>query len=342
MNISKIKITQEKLEKNFIFYLFLKEINGSNGLKENEIDKFLEKYHHFKTNHKNLLEMFNNIVDNIRQEDRRNNIRDLLSKINSEEVFILFIFSLKLIKIKPLLLAESKMVSGFSIARAKKLHPLSLEYDTASKKSPYYSRVNGALLALCFFNKVEQRDLNFISTEAFEFLKDLADMYKTVKEFGIEPNQIFMLMFTESINQSIISSAGSNYEDRILDVLLSLGIKRESIKKIHDAQDKSTEYDFFFTLDGKTFGIGAKRTLRERYKQFIKTALTTSIDVTIEITLGLDLNEEKAKTILQHNTYIFVADEIYYSRKYLQNLSGVFKASDLTLNLLKKISKTRY
>ncbi|NMA32917.1 MAG: hypothetical protein GX944_03240, partial [Alphaproteobacteria bacterium] len=88
----------------------------------------------------------------------------------------------------------------------------------------------------------------------------------------------------------------------------------------------------------KNYGISAKRTLRERYKQFIKTSLTTDIDVSIEITLGLDLNEEKAKTILKHGTYLFVADEIYNSREFLQKLNGVYKASDLSEKLLKKLN----
>ena len=79
--------------------------------------------------------------------------------------------------------------------------------------------------------------------------------------------------------------------------------------------------------------------MRERYKQFIKTALTSKIDVSIEITLGLDLNEEKAKTIRQHGTIIFVADEIYASRLFLQRMDGVFSTKDFNLKTLDKIAK---
>jgi hypothetical protein len=85
-------------------------------------------------------------------------------------------------------------------------------------------------------------------------------------------------MFSESINQSIISDSGSNYEDRILTVLTSIGINENDISKTHDKNDSSTEFDFFFELQNKTYGIGAKRTLRERYKQFIKTAQMSNID----------------------------------------------------------------
>jgi hypothetical protein len=75
--------------------------------------------------------------------------------------------------------------------------------------------------------------------------------------------------------------------------------------------------------------------LRERYKQFIKTALTSKIDIMIEITLGLDLNEEKAKTITTHGTYLFVADEVYQTREFLQKLDKVFSVKDLNLKTLK-------
>ena len=85
------------------------------------------------------------------------------------------------------------------------------------------------------------------------------------------------------------------------------------------------------------FGIGAKRTLRERYKQFIKTSFTSKIDVSIEITLGLDLNEEKAKTITGHGTYIFVADEVYKTRDFLRKIDKVYSVKDLNLKTLKKL-----
>lgn len=142
-------------------------------------------------------------------------------------------------------------------------------------------------------------------------------------------------MFSESINQSIISDSGSNYENRILSVLNKIGIK--NIKKIHDESDKSTEYDFFFEIDGKSYGIGAKRTLRERYKQFIKTKLTTKIDFSIQVTLGLDLFEEKAKTIVNHDTYIFVADEIYQTRAFLKKMKKIYSVKDLNLQTLKNL-----
>jgi len=57
----------------------------------------------------------------------------------------------------------------------------------------------------------------------------------------------------------------------------------------------------------------------------------------IEITLWLDLNEEKAKSIINHNVYIFVSDEVYNSRKFLQDIKWVFSVKDLNLETLKKL-----
>ena len=166
-------------------------------------------------------------------------------------------------------------------------------------------------------------------------------LYIKLTKKGVEPNQIFMLLFSESINQSIISSAGVSYEDRIKNILINIGISNENIVKNHDENDSSTEFDFFFKHKGKSFGIGAKRTLRERYKQFIKTSHMSKLDVMIEITLGTDLRENIANSIREHGVYLFVADEIYSSKKFLQNTDGIFPASQLTLDLLEKLSKSK-
>jgi len=143
-----------------------------------------------------------------------------------------------------------------------------------------------------------------------------------------------MLLFTEVVNQSIISDSGTNYEKRIQQVLIKGGIPASSMSKQHDAADSSTEYDIFFTLKGRIFGIGAKRTLRERYKQFIKTAISSDIDVMIEITIGMDLTEEKARIIRKHGVYLFVSDEIYDCFYFLQQIDGIYPASELKRSLL--------
>lgn len=337
MKLSKINISQDQLDINFKFYQFLKTMNGESGFSENERLFLLEQYYLHKKSKEIVLNSFNDIISKIKKAERAEDLKSLFFQIKTDHDFYLFIFSLKLMGIKDLLLAEAKLINVVEIIKKKKIHPLSLEFDTIGRNKSYYTRVNGALLSLLFFEKLENKKIDLLAETSHEFIKDLIKEYKEVKKYNVEPNQIFMLMFNESINQSIKSTAGKGYEDIIYDILLGLGIKKEDLKKVHDDADKSTEYDFFFHLNGRSYGIGAKRTLRERYKQFIKTAQSSKIDVMIEITLGLDLPEDKAKTIRQHNIYLFVADEIYLSRSYLQKMKGVYKASDLTLTTLKNL-----
>lgn len=268
---------------------------------------------------------------------KRDFLTDILDLFETDLDTELFIFGLKLIAIKPLLLQEAKIRDLLDMSKLPTLNPLSLAYDKITLFSPYSTRVSGALLSLLFFDKLENNDTVFISSDTTDFLKELSEEPIKLKEMGVEPNQIFMLMFSESINQSIISDSGSNYEDRILSVLMAIGIDENSISKTHDKNDSSTEFDFFFEIEGRTYGIGAKRTLRERYKQFIKTAQMTTIDVMIEITLGIDLTEEKVKAIRNHHVFLFVADEIYQSFDYLQMVEGVYSSKDLTLKLLQAL-----
>jgi len=339
MKIKKLKITKSKFDINLKFYFFLKHLVKVklSDIQANEIFKtyILNQKLNYRKNVDKLIE---NVSDNLKDgTDKKGLLFEILDEINSELELKLFVFSLNLYMIKDLLLQEAKLKDLLDISKLNNLDPLSLKYDKITLYSPYSTRVNGALLSLIFFDKLDKKDTNFISKEAEDFIKNLSKLARKLKNSGVEPNQIFMLMFNESMNQSIISDSGSNYEDRILTVLTSIGINKNKIQKTHDKDDSSTEFDFFFELGKKTYGIGAKRTLRERYKQFIKTSHMSKIDVMIEITLGLDLNEEKAKSILNHGVYIFVADEIYQSRRFLQDMKGVYSVKNLTLTTLKKL-----
>lgn len=334
MKIEKVKINDEIFNLNLKFYYLLKllvktKLNEKQSFnlleqinlsRDYELGKFILMLENFSTTlAKQKKEKFINLMDEI------GSIIDIK----------LLNFCVKLFLIKDVLLAEAKLREIVDIEKLGQLDPLSLAYDNISVKKPYSTRVNGALIVLLFFSKLEAGSLNFISENAEELIKSLSSEAISLKKLGIEPNQIFMLMFTESVNQSIISDSGINYEERIHSVLNKIGIKE--IKKVHDVKDKSTEFDFFFKLEGKTIGIGAKRTLRERYKQFIKTSLMYDLDLMIEITLGLDLSEEKVKNIINHGIQIFVADEIYNSRPYLKKLDEVHSVKDLNLDTLKQL-----
>jgi len=333
MKIKKLSITKKKFDINLQFYFLQKQLVKAK-LTDSQINEFIEIIN--LSNLEVSLKKMEEVVFSM-EGDKKDILESLLLVIKTKTDLRLFVFTLKLSTIRTLLLQEAKITEVITASQLSTLNPLSLEYDNLSVKRPYSKRVTGALLSLLFFSNLESGKTNFMSKEAHQFVKELSVLAIKLKKEGLEPNQIFMLMFTESMNQSIISDSGSNYEDRILSVLIGMGIPRDKIKKIHDKADASTEFDFFFELDGKTYGIGAKRTLRERYKQFIKTAQTSKIDVMIEITLGMDLNETKAKTIRNHGTYIFVADEIYNSRKFLQNMNGVYSVKKLDLILLKSL-----
>jgi hypothetical protein len=339
MQTEKLIIEKSKFDINLKFYFILKYL-----LKASLSDKDIKKIIAIYSLYKGLLfkkALFNKMdtlcgfsKSGLKKRDFLTDILDLFeTDLDSE----LFIFGLKLIAIKPLLLQEAKTRDLLDTSKLPTLNPLSLAYDKITLFSPYSTRVSGALLSLIFFDKLENKDTVFISSDTTDFLKELSKDAVKLKKMGVEPNQIFMLMFSESINQSIISDSGSNYEDRILSVLMAIGIDENKISKTHDKNDSSTEFDFFFDIDGRTYGIGAKRTLRERYKQFIKTAQMTTIDVMIEITLGIDLTEEKVKAIRNHNIFLFVADEIYQSSEYLQKIAGIYSSKDLTLQTLKSL-----
>jgi len=341
MKIEKLDICKETFNINLKFYFFLKylvkaKITDRQARIIFEIHS-LSQITDFKPM---VLEKIETIFGSSKKGFQSQSfIGSMLDIVENQTDIELFMFSLKLYMIKDLLLQEAKTKDLLDISKLNNLDPLSLKYDKVTLFSPYSTRVSGALLSLMFFDRLENNETNFISKDAEEWVESLSLDAMELKNKGLEPNQIFMLMFNESINQSIISDSGSNYEDRILSVLTKIGIDKTTIKKMHDKDDASTEFDFFFELEGKKYGIGAKRTLRERYKQFIKTAQITHIDVMIEITLGLDLTEEKAKSIRNHSVYLFVSDEVYEMNTYLRSLEGVFSTKSLTIKTLSSLAK---
>jgi len=337
MKIEKLDIEKKRFDINLKFYFFLKYSVKMN-LSDKQVTSILKTYSLKSSFKVAISQIIIYAEDKIKKGSKKQKLLfEILDELDSELSLKLFIFSLKLYMIKDLLLQEAKLKDLLDISKLENLDPLSLEYDKITLYSPYATRVNGALLSLLFFDKLERNETNFISKDADDYIKSLSRIAIELKDKGVEPNQIFMLMFSESINQSIISDSGSNYEDRIFSVLTSIGIDGDKIDKTHDKDDSSTEFDFFFELNGKTYGIGAKKTLRERYKQFIKTAQMSEIDVMIEITLGTDLTKDKVEAIRKHNVFLFVSNEVYINEDYLQDLDGVYSSIDLTLSTLKRL-----
>jgi hypothetical protein len=341
MQHNKILIPRGTFDINLKFYYFLKHLVKTK-LSDNQAKAILRLYSlNIKNDYSIIIPKVVNCANEIIKKPNSKKLKlflEIIEQINNHLDLRLFIFSLKLYMIKDLLLAEAKAQDLFDISKLEKISPLSIEYDKITIYSPYSTRVNGALLSLIFFERLHCGETNFISQVSEDFLISLSSFAIELKNHGVEPNQIFMLMFSESVNQSIISDSGYNYEERIAAVLESIGIDKNSISKTHDKNDSSTEFDFFFELNNKTYGIGAKRTLRERYKQFIKTAQMTKIDVMIQVTLGIDLTEEKVKAIRNHQVFLFVAEEVYNNYEYLQKIVGVYSTKDLNISTLETLS----
>jgi len=321
--------------------LYLMGLGGKLGLTSRECRDFLELSFRYPNEKFQIgVKQYHARLSQVRNIKRRDSLKLLIDKLTDATQYQLFNFCLKLLVIKPYLLEKAKLIESAKTQSLAQLAPLTLAYDTVSKHGAYYVRVNAALLALLMFERLDNGD-EFLSHDVEAFIDNLRAEYHFLKTQGLNANQMFMLMFSESVNQSITTSGGSSYEARIMQMLVQIGIDPDTIQEqLHDEVDSSTEFDMFFHIDEKSYGISAKRTLRERYKQFIKTAQMSPVDVMISITLGLDLTESKAKSMRNYGVYVFVADEIYQSRPYLQEMDGIYSSRDLTLETLKSLPES--
>ncbi len=332
--MNKIEISKEKFDSNLLFYTCLKTLNSSHGLSETQINQTLilreqiSNINIFKTvvNEK--------IIDKIKG-DKQESILELFALITNEQELKIFSFALSLIKLKPLLLEYSKIIDFFDINQPQEL--LSLKTDSMKKREPYAFRVNGALITISFFELINlQSQTMFSSSYSNNFINRLFDEYKSLSDIGIESNTIFGIIFQESISQSIKSTAGSSLEELVQIHLSNIGIV--DVQKRHDKNHNELEYDHFFKIENKAFGVSTKRTLRERYKQFKKLP-NSEADIFIHITSGLDLNEAKAEIITNNDfgCYIFVFPEIYNNSNYMKNNKKIFSTTELKLEVLKKL-----
>ena len=333
VNTNKLQIKEEDFDINLVFYNFLKKITQAK-FTNTHMKKILD----ICSSNKNidsvaLKEKLYSYVDNSIKRKNLSLINAVIDGIKDEAIDV-FVFALQLFLIKGFLLKESKAIQTTKEKELEELDPLSLAYDDISSQSAYITRVSGALYSLLFFEKIEIGDVSFIPDDKKEYLEDFSKEYKSFLSKGLEPNQIFMILFSEAVNQSIVSDAGASYEKRIKNMLIFIGVPDGNIKKMHDENDASTEFDFFFEHKKRTYGVGAKRTLRERYKQFIKTSHMSNLDVMIQITLGTDLRENIAKAIRKHGVYLFIANEVYDNNRILRDIEGVYPARKLTLNFL--------
>lgn len=327
--MNNIHIEKSYFNINFTFYNFLKILNSNDGLSSSQINKTYELIND-SSDYESFINSFKRIIlIKIKSESKIIILNELVFNINSKINYNLFVFAIYLLKFKPILMEYSKLIEETTILQNVPL--LSLERDNFTKNKPFAFRVNGALISLIFFDFIEKKEKEHFPTSEYgdSFIDNLFNIYEILKAEGLEANQIFMILFQESISQSIKSTAGSGLEDYVVTLLSNEKIL--DVNKKIDSNNHEIEYDHFFTLEGKNYGISTKRTLRERYKQFKKIS-EAEADVFIHITSGLDLNFEKAKTITSNSfgCYIFVFPEIYVKSQFMIDNDRIFSTLELT------------
>ena len=238
--------------------------------------------------------------------------------------------SIELLLIKDLILEESKNYARIKYRETitQINDKLSLAYDMSQLEPTYGKRVISSLLVFALTSI--DRETEFLLETSNNSIKALnSNLKEIIKKYDINVNNMFMIIIDESISQSIRSDAGQSYESRVQSVLLNISDTVNGHS--HDNIISSVEYDFTFSINNKTYGVSAKRTLRERYKQNFENVDFLNVDSMFLITLGIDLNEDKLNNILQKNgQFVIVADEVYEAKEYLKNNPRVISSKDIT------------
>ena len=332
-------ISKKEYENNLLFYTILKNLIKCH-LSENKmilLEQLIRE--NSELNCSKLIEFLsNNVVnENIKAYDDYTTLLNLCNEDNLGMWRDLVCVSIELLLSKNLILEEAKSYAKIQYNDGLAMHKdkLSFGYDMVNLEYPYGQRVISALLVYTLTNV--DRETEFILETSGKTIKQLNEMIKDVKnKYMINANNIFMIIMDESINQSIISTAGSSYESRVNSVLLNISDNVHT--HAHDRFINSVEYDYTFEIDGKVYGVNAKRTLRERYKQNFEDVNNLSVDAMFLVTLGIDLNEEKLNNIMQrHGYYVVVAQEVYDSKQYFKKNGRVISSRDFNKETLRKL-----
>ena len=324
---------------NLLFYTILKNIIKCK-LSENKLNELENQIKD------NINLGYNKLIEYLKMQIIKENIKtyeDYLILINlcDENNFKmwcdLIILSIELLSCKNLILEETKNYAKVQYREniANISDKLSFNYDLINLEYPYGQRVVNALLVYALTNV--NRKNEFILESSGKTIKKLNDLIiDTTNKYQINVNNIFMIIMDESINQSIISTAESSYESRVESVLLSMS---DNVRPhVHDKNITSVEYDYTFEFANKIYGVSAKRTLRERYKQNFEDVHQLSVEAVFLITLGIDLNEEKLNNIMQrHGYFVVVSQEMYESQDYFKKNKRVISSKNFNKDNLQKI-----
>lgn len=152
---NKMEIDNNKFDINLKFYFFLKHLVKSK-LTSSQVLRTLEICNNPSlSNWQDAVNRLERLIATFSGSKKQDDYSIVIEQIQNDEDLRLFIFSVNLYAIKDLLLAESKLKKIILGIRLANLHPLSLDYDRLSLLNPYSTRVNGALLSLIFFEKLE-------------------------------------------------------------------------------------------------------------------------------------------------------------------------------------------
>lgn len=339
-----VAITDLVYEQNLYFYTILKNLVQV-GFSENQLitlqSIILKNKDTYKYDFIGLQNVLLNsgavIKDGTKKYENFLNLVNLIDKDKYDAWTSMMDVAIDLILFKDLILQEAK---AYVIGQQKDSEnriddKLCLEYDMSNLCLPYGQKVISSLLVHALTDI--ERQSEFIMNSSGEHVKEINDkLTYLVNNYSINCNNMLLLIVDESVSQSVKSTAGSSYEDR---VQLSLTGKVDSLDPhSHDSNITAMEYDFTFTLNGKKAGISAKRTLRERYKQNHEDIDVLDVDYVFLFTLGTDLNKDKLEHIIQkHGIYVVVASEIYDARDYLKNNSRVISSKNLSKETLERI-----
>jgi len=339
-------ITDLVYEQNLYFYTILKNMVQV-GFNENQLITLQSIIRKNKNNYLNdflglqsvLLDSGAVIKDGTKKYENYLNLVNLIDNDKYDAWTSMVDVAIDLILFKDLILQEAK---AYVIGQQKDSEnriddKLSIEYDMSNLCLPYGQKVISSLLVYALTDI--ERKSEFILNTSGKHVKEINDKLNyLVKNYNINCNNMLLLIVDESVSQSIKSTAGSSYEDR---VQLSLMGKVDNLQShSHDSNITAMEYDFTFNLNGKKIGISAKRTLRERYKQNHEDIDILDVDYVFLFTLGTDLNKDKLDNILQKNgMYVVVASEIYDSRDYLKHNEKVVSSNEITREKLEELIK---
>lgn len=314
-------------------YLFAKRFNSTEySLKNKAFEKLFEELLlslSSEFSQKNIHSNFKKAIPTNKQSMIAEYTSIVNQYINTNKDIYVVLCAMIFLDIKnKILIKKDKLIASMLIELGYKIpngidnptYTLTTEFDNFSLLIPYSLRVASTNEFFSTANIQKYISDKKIANECSNIYKELAP--------------IFHIVLNESVKQSGISLSGTDYEKRIENVLKHFKLKFK--KHTHEEDDNSIEHDLVISYNNKLIGIGAKRTLRERYKQYNPK----EIDMSIVFTFGNDLTITMAETITSnYNLFMIVADEAYEEKNYLKNNKKVFKATDFSPKLLDEMIK---